>query len=172
MQRFGKIIQQLNRRQKMETETFECSFKRAFEKDNGGVTVYVTKDDGTDMTIYGEALGASRWQKGARLKVAALPVRTSKTGKQYQTANSIELLDGEVAVPGNNMVSNTGVKAVKDISGQWKEKYRLTMSNLMSAWLSSGKEVTPEIHKNLDLIVRDILNSKMDSVDDLDEAPF
>ena len=33
MQRFGKIIQQLNRRQKMETETFECSFKRAFEKD-------------------------------------------------------------------------------------------------------------------------------------------
>ena len=40
----------------MENETFECSFKRAFEKDDGGVTVYVTKDDGTDMTIYGEAL--------------------------------------------------------------------------------------------------------------------
>tara|TARA_Y100000004_G_scaffold6006_1_gene6944 strand:- start:179 stop:700 length:522 start_codon:yes stop_codon:yes gene_type:complete len=173
MQRFGKIIKQINRRQIMETETFECSFKRAFEKDNGGVTVYVTKDDGTDMTVYGEALGASRWQKGARLKIAAQPVRTSKTGKQYQTASSIELLDGEVAVPNGNMVSARGVQQVKDVSAQWKEKYRLTMSNLMSAWLSSGKEVTPEIHKNLDLIVRDILNSKMDSVDDLqDDPPF
>ena len=152
----------------METETFECSFKRAFEKDNGGVTVYVTKDDGTDMTIYGEALGASRWQKGARLKIAAQPVRTSKTGKQYQTAASIELLDGEVAVP----TSNTTALTPKDSTAQWKEKYRLTMSNLLSAWLSSGKEVTPEVHKNLDLIVRDILNSKMDTVEDLEDAPF
>ena len=173
MQKLGNIINQINnRRQIMETETFECSFKRAFEKDNGGVTVYVTKDDGSDMTIYGEALGASRWQKGARLKIAAQPVRTSKTGKQYQTANSIELLDGEVAVPNDNMVSSSGVKTVRDVSGQWKEKYRLTMSNLLSAWLSSGKEVTPEVHKNLDLIVRDILNSKMDTVEDLEDAPF
>jgi hypothetical protein len=46
------------------------------------------------------------------------------------------------------------------------------MSNLLSAWLSSGKEVTPEIHKNLDLIVRDILDSKMDTKDDLEDAPF
>ena len=153
----------------METETFECSFRKAFEKDNGGVTVYVTKDDGTDMTVYGEAIGTSRWQKGARLKIEALPVRTSKTGKQYQTANSIELLDGEVAVPTNNVVSSSGAK---DLSGQWKEKYRLTMSNLLSAWLSSGKEITPEIHKNLDLIVRDILDSKMDTDKDLEDAPF
>jgi hypothetical protein len=171
MQKIGNIINQINRRN-METETFECSFKRAFEKDNGGVTVYVTKDDGTDMTIYGEAMGTSRWQKGARLKIEALPIRTSKSGKQYQTANSIELLDGEVAVPTNNMVSSSGVKAVRDVAGQWKEKYRLTMSNLMSAWLSSGKEVTPEIHRNLDLIVKDILNQKMDTAEDLEDAPF
>ena len=54
MQKLGKIINQINRRN-MEAETFECSFKRAFEKDNGGVTVYVTKDDGTDMTVYGSS---------------------------------------------------------------------------------------------------------------------
>ena len=47
----------------METETFECSFKKAFEKDDGQVTVYITKDDGSDMTNYGEALGSSRCQK-------------------------------------------------------------------------------------------------------------
>ena len=154
----------------METETFECSFRKAFEKDNGGVTVYVTKDDGTDMTVYGEAIGTSRWQKGARLKIEALPIRTSKTGKQYQTANSIELIDGETTT--DNTVSQSRTKSVPDNSSQWKEKYRLTMSNLLSAWLSSGKEVTPEIHKNLDLIVRDILDSKIDTKDDLEDAPF
>ncbi len=154
----------------METQTFECSFKRAFEKDNGGVTVYVTKDDGTDMTIYGEALGTSRWQSGARLKIAAQPVRTSKNGKQYQTASSIELLDGEVAVPSGNMVSTQGVKTVRDLSAQWKEKYRLTMSNLLAASLQSGKDVNFE---QIDGYVRKILQAKMDSVEDLPEdAPF
>ena len=154
----------------METQTFECSFKRAFEKDNGGVTVYVTKDDGTDMTVYGEAIGTSRWQQGARLKVAAQPVRTSKNGKQYQTATSIELLDGEVAVPNNNMVSAKGVQAVRDVSGQWKEKYRLTMSNLLAASLQSGKDVNFE---QIDGYVRKILQAKMDSVEDLPEdAPW
>ena len=154
----------------METQTFECSFKRAFEKDNGGVTVYVTKDDGTDMTIYGEALGTLRWQKGARLKIAAQPVRTSKNGKQYQTATSIELLDGEVAIPENNMVSPQGVKTVRDLSAQWKEKYRLTMSNLLAASLQSGKDVNFD---EIDGYVRKILQAKMDSVEDLPEdAPF
>ena len=154
----------------METQTFECKFKRAFEKDNGGVTVYVTKDDGTDMTIYGEALGTSRWQSGARLKIAAQPVRTSKNGKQYQTATSIELLDGEVAIPENNMVSPQGVKTVRDLSAQWKEKYRLTMSNLLAASLQSGKDVNFE---QIDGYVRKILQAKMDSVEDLPaDAPF
>ena len=154
----------------METQTFECKFKRAFEKDNGGVTVYVTKDDGTDMTIYGEALGTSRWQQGARLKIAAQPVRTSKNGKQYQTATSIELLDGEVAIPENNMVSPQGVKTVRDLSAQWKEKYRLTMSNLLAASLQSGKDVN---FNEIDGYVRKILQAKMDSVEDLPaDAPF
>ena len=154
----------------METQTFECKFKRAFEKDNGGVTLYITKDDGTDMTIYGDDLGTSRWQQGARLKIAAQPVRTSKNGKQYQTATSIELLDGEVAIPENNMVSPQGVKTVRDVSAQWKEKYRLTMSNLLAASLQSGKDVN---FNEIDGYVRKILQAKMDSVEDLPEdAPF
>tara|TARA_R100000353_G_scaffold15437_5_gene15013 strand:- start:1462 stop:1956 length:495 start_codon:yes stop_codon:yes gene_type:complete len=164
MQKLGKIINQINRRN-MEAETFECSFKRAFQKDNGGVTVYVTKDDGTDMTVYGEALGASRWQKGARLKIEALPVRTSKTGKQYQTANSIELLDGEVAVPNGAATS----VPTKDPNAQWKEKYRLTMSNLLAAAIQSGNKVDFD---EIDGYVRKILQAKMDVTDLPDEAPF
>ena len=96
----------------METETFECSFRKAFEKDNGGVTLYVTKDDGTDMTVYGEAIGTSRWNKGARLKIEALPVRTSKTGKQYQTANSIELLDADGEIVSGTVTSPAPAKDV------------------------------------------------------------
>jgi len=156
----------------METETFECTHKMAFaSKDGGGkYSIYVTKDDGIDMTVYGEAIGAEGWQKGARLKVIAQPVRTSKNGKQYQTASSVELLGGEVAVPNNNMVSAKGVQAVRDISGQWKEKYRLTMSNLLSAAITSGKEVN---YDEIDGYVRKILNAKMDSVEDLPaDAPF
>ena len=157
----------------METQTFECKFKRAFEKDNGGVTLYITKDDGTDMTVYGEALGTSRWQQGARLKIAAQPVRTSKNGKQYQTATSIELLDGEVTIPENNIVSPQGVKTVRDLSAQWKEKYRLTMSNLLAASLQSGKDVNFD---EIDSYVRKILQAKMHSVEDVpnntEDAPF
>jgi hypothetical protein len=166
MQRFGNIIKQINRRNKMEIETFECTHKRAFaSKDGGGkYSIYVTKDDGIDMTIYGEAIGAEGWQSGARLKVAAQPVRTSKNGKQYQTASSVELLEGEVTMPVPSAVP------AKDSNAQWKEKYRLTMSNLCAAALQSGKEVNFE---TIDSIVRKILNAEMNSVEDLPaDAPF
>ena len=151
----------------MELETFECSHKVAYPSRDGGgkYSIYVTKDDGSDMTIYGEAVGAEGWQKGARLKIIAMPARQSKNGKWYQTAKSVELLDK------NAVKSNTysAVQPVtKDPASQWKEKYRLTMSNLLASWLSSGKELTPEVHKNIDLIVRDILDSKYNG----DNPPF
>ena len=118
----------------MENETFECTHKRAFaSKDGGGkYSIYVTKDDGTEM------------------------------GKWYQTASSVELLDGEVApVP----ASSNGVASAKDPAAQWKEKYRLTMSNLLSAAIQSGKEVN---FSEIDGYVRKILSAQYDG----DEAPF
>ena len=148
----------------METETFECSHKRSFASRDGGgkYSIYVTKDDGTDMTVYGEAIGAEGWQKGARLKVTAQPARQSKNGKWYQTASSVELLDGEVAPVS---ASSNGVVTTRDPAAQWKEKYRLTMSNLLSAALQSGKEVN---FSEIDGIVRKILSAQYDG----DEAPF
>ena len=148
-------------------ETFECNHKISFaSKDGGGkYSIYVTKDNGEDMTIYGEALGAEGWAKGARLKIQAEPKRESKNGKWYQTAKSVELMD-------KNAIKSDNYSAVqpvtRDPAAQWKEKYRLTMSNLLASWLSSGKELTPEVHKNIDLIVRDILDAKYDG----EVAPF
>ena len=168
MQRFGSIVKQLNRRTKiMNVETFECSHKKAFasKEGNGKYSIYVTKDDGNDMTIYGEAVGAEGWSKGSRLKITAAPPRQSKSGKWYQTAQSVELLDGQVAtsvpIP---TVAPTASKPV-DKQSQWKEKYRLTMSNLLAASLQSGKEVD---FGQIDKYVRMILDAQYDG----DEAPF
>ena len=168
MQRFGSIVKQLNRRTKiMNVETFECSHKKAFasKEGNGKYSIYVTKDDGNDMTIYGEAVGAEGWSKGSRLKITAAPPRQSKNGKWYQTAQSVEMLDGQVAtsVPIPS-VAPAASKPV-DKQSQWKEKYRLTMSNLLSASLQSGKEVNFD---QIDKYVRMILDAQYDG----DEAPF
>ena len=168
MQRFGSIVKHINRRiNKMNVETFECSHKKAFasKEGNGKYSIYVTKDDGTDMTIYGEAVGAEGWSKGSRLKITAAPPRQSKSGKWYQTAQSVEILDGQVAtsVPIPS-VAPAASKPV-DKQSQWKEKYRLTMSNLLAASLQSGKEVNFD---QIDKYVRMILDAQYDG----EEAPF
>ena len=167
MQTIGSVIKQIiKRRITMETETFECSHKMSFpSKDGGGkYTIYVTKDDGTDMTIYGEALGFERWQKGARLKITAEPKRQSKNGKWYQTATSVELLEGEVAVP----TSNASAAPAKDPQAQWKEKYRLTMSNLISSYISGGKMPNDTEFQQIDKFVKKILDARYEGED----APF
>jgi hypothetical protein len=161
MQRIGSIVKQLNRRN-MNLETFECSHKIAYPSRDGGgkYSIYVTKEDGTDMTIYGEAIGAEGWAKGSKLRITAEPMRQSKNGKFYQTAKSVELVDGAAVV-----IPTVKPTAVKDVSSQWKEKYRLTMSNLLAASIQSGKEVD---FSQVDEYVRKILDAKYDG----DEAPF
>ena len=146
----------------MNLETFECSHKIAYPSRDGGgkYSIYVTKEDGTDMTIYGEAIGAEGWAKGSKLRITAEPMRQSKTGKFYQTAKSVELVDGAAVV-----IPTVKPTAVKDVSSQWKEKYRLTMSNLLASAIQSGKEVNFE---QIDGYVRKILDAKYDG----DEAPF
>ena len=167
MQRIGSIVKQLNRRNNMELETFTCSHKTAYPSRDGGgkYTIYVTKYDGTDMTIYGEAIGAEGWQKGAKLRIKAEPMRQSKSGKYYQTAKSVELVDGAAVV-----IPTVKPTAAKDVGSQWKEKYRLTMSNLLAAAInkSSGSVVLNDEFDAIDKIVRKILDAKYDG----DEAPF
>ena len=168
MQRFGSIIKQINRRNNMDVEQFECSHKMSFasKEGNGKYSIYVTKDDGTDMTIYGEAIGAEGWGKGARLKIMAQPARQSKNGKWYQTAKSVELLGGEV----NTSVSVPTTSATKpmtqDKDAQWKEKYRLTMSNLMASALANSSGAAGIDFDAIDKIVRKILSAKLNEMDD------
>jgi len=158
----------------MELETFECSHKTAYPSRDGGgkYTIYVTKEDGTDMTIYGEAIGAEGWGKGARLKIMAQPARQSKNGKWYQTAKSVELLGGEVStsvpVPNTSYTPASTLadagNAIKD--NQWKEKYRLTMSNLMASALANSTGAAGIDFDAIDKIVRKILSAKLNEMDD------
>ena len=168
MQRFGSIIKQINRRNNMDVETFECSHKRSFasKEGNGKYSIYVTKDDGSDMTVYGEAIGAEGWQKGARLKIMALPARQSKTGKWYQTAKSVELLGGEVSASVPVPTVSAAKPIAQDKDAQWKEKYRLTMSNLMASALSNSSGAAGIDFDSIDKIVRKILSAKFDPMDD------
>ena len=159
----------------MEHETFECTFKKAFEKDDGQVTVYINKDDGSDMTVYGEALGSQRWPAGARLKISAQPVRTSKTGKQYQTASRIQCLSEVADNSGSTPVNATysANAAVKPLD-QFSEKYRLTMSNLIASYMSGGKVPTESEFQQIDNLVRKVLDAKAENVSEIlkDDVPF
>ena len=182
MQRIGSIIKQINRRNKMETETFECAHKVAFPSRDGGgkYSIYVKKDNGDDMTIYGEAIGAEGWQKGARLKITAEPKRQSKTGKWYQTAKSVELLEGEVNVNPTVNIGNTYGGATttpistRDPDAQKKEKYRMTMSNLISSYMSGGKMPSNDEFNQIDKFVKQILDVQMNNKEEIksDAPPF
>ena len=78
----------------------------------------------------------------------------------------IENLSGDSsATPATNMVSSSGVQAVRNINDQFSEKYRLTMSNLLAASLSSGKEVD---FTQVDGFVRKILSAK-ENADDFND---
>ena len=168
MQRFGSIIKQINRRNNMDVEQFECSHKMSFasKEGNGKYSIYVTKDDGTDMTIYGEAIGAEGWGKGARLKIMAQPARQSKNGKWYQTAKSVELLGGEVNTSVPVPTASATKPIAQDNDAQWKEKYRLTMSNLMASALANSTGAAGIDFDAIDKIVRKILSAKLNEMDD------
>ena len=101
-----------------------------------------------------------------QLRIQAEPMRQSKSGKFYQTAKSVELVDGAAVV-----IPTVKPAAVKDVSSQWKEKYRLTMSNLLASYLSNrhGNDIDEDKAFTLcDKLVRQILDAKYDG----DEAPF
>ena len=57
---------------------------------------------------------------------------------------------------------------VGNAKDQWKEKYRLTMSNLLSAAIQSGRQVDMALYDEIDSIVVKVLNKEYDS----EQAPF
>jgi DNA-directed RNA polymerase subunit L len=103
-------------------------------------------------------------QKGQKVTVTGYPIK--KPGSNNQTCVKIET-DGEAPPPAvaNATARSNGAKSVQNTMDVWKEKYRLTMSNLLSAAIQSGKEVD---YDQIDGFVRKILDAKYEG----EEAPF
>ena len=123
----------------------------------------VELENGTDRKLYVDQ-NCRHIQKGQKVTVTGYPIK--KPGSNNQTCTKIET-DGEAPPQAivNVTARSNGVKSVANTMDVWKEKYRLTMSNLIAASLSSGKEVDFDA---VDKMVRKILNAQYDG----DEAPF
>jgi hypothetical protein len=83
-----------------------------------------------------------------------------------------EVSDNSGAAP--SMVSATGVQAVRNVTDQFSEKYRLTMSNLIGSYMSGGKIPTESEFQQIDNLVRKVLDAKANSVEEIlsDDPPF
>ena len=80
--------------------------------------------------------------------------------------------DNSGAAP--SMVNATGVQTVRNVTDQFSEKYRLTMSNLIGSYMSGGKIPTESEFQQIDNLVRKVLEAKANSVEEIlsDDPPF
>lgn len=171
MQRIGQLVDHINkkhRRKRMgNTETYTATVKGVkdihTEEDPVKYWLSVELENGTDRKLYVDQ-NCRHIQKGQKVTVTGYPIK--KPGSNNQTCTKIET-DGEAPPQAivNATARSNGVKSVANTMDVWKEKYRLTMSNLIAASLSSGKEVDFDA---VDKMVRKILDAQYDG----DEAPF
>ena len=149
------------------TETYTATVKGVkdihTEEDPVKYWLSVELENGTDRKLYVDQ-NCRHIQKGQKVTVTGYPIK--KPGSNNQTCPKIET-DGEAPPQAivNATARSNGVKSVANTMDVWKEKYRLTMSNLIAASLSSGKEVDFDA---VDKMVRKILDAQYDG----DEAPF
>jgi hypothetical protein len=127
----------------------------------------VDLDDGSERKLYVDQ-NCRHIAKGSRVTVHGYPIK--KEGSNNQTCVKIETADGSAA-PAPSKKEMNGMKAaitVGNSKDQWKEKYRLTMSNLLSAAIQSGRQVDMALYDEIDSIVVKVLNKEYDS----EQAPF
>ena len=108
-------------------------------------------------------------QKGQRVKVTGYPIK--KAGSNNQTCVSIDTLDGSEAPIVTDAPVPIRSNSKAPSNNDWKEKYRLTMSNLISSWLASGKQLSDDEYDQIDKYVRKILDAQY-VTDTMEEAPF
>ena len=173
MQRFGAIIKHINnknRRKTMaQTETYKATVKgvKDIHDDENPVKYWlsVEMENGMDRRLYVDQ-NCRHIQKGQQVTVTGYPIK--KPGSNNQTCVKIETEEGETPMPQaqvNATARSNGAVAVRNTQDVWKEKYRLTMSNLLSAAIGSGKEVNFD---QIDKYVRMILDAEYDG----EKAPF
>ena len=129
----------------------------------------VKLDDQTDRKLF-VPQNCRQMNKGDRVKVTGYKIK--KPGSNNQSCIKIEPMDWKDATEGSPapapMVKSKPVSNGQSSADQWKEKYRLTMSNLLSAAIQSGRQVDMALYDEIDSIVVKVLNKEYDS----EQAPF
>jgi len=136
----------------------------------------VKLDDNTDRKLF-VPQNCRQMNKGERVKVTGYKIK--KPGSINQSCIKIEPIDNasdmgestptDVQATPAKQVSN-GMQSSQPHVDQWKEKYRLTMSNLLNAALqkSSASVVQNDEFDAIDKMVRKVLSASYDG----EEAPF
>ena len=177
MQKLGQVIKNINNRRRKtmaNTEVYEAIVKgvKDIHTEDAPVKYWlsVDLDDGSDRRLYVEQ-NCRHIQKGQRVKVTGYPIK--KAGSNNQTCVSIDTLDGSQP-PADSPAPKSNSYSKAPVNNNWEEKYRLTMSNLISSWLSSGKQLNDDEYSRIDKYVRKILNAKYVEImtDNMEEAPF
>jgi hypothetical protein len=181
MEKLNNILKRINKRSKMSenVESYQATIqglKDIHDADNPvKYWLSVKLDNNTDRKLF-VPQNCRQMNKGDRVKVTGYKIR--KQGSINQSCIKIEPVDNgedmgqsvptdvQPAYPENKTVSNVLPKHVD----QWKEKYRLTMSNLLSAALqkSSASVVQNDEFDAIDQMVRKVLKASYDG----EEAPF
>lgn len=156
-------------------ETFEATIqglKDIHDSDNPvKYWLSVKLDDNTDRKLF-VPQNCRQMNKGDRVKVTGYKIK--KAGSNNQSCIKIEPMDwkdaGQTApVPQTNGYKSKPVSNGLTVVDQWKEKYRLTMSNLLSSVLPT-KEINDydAVFESVDRITKKILSANYDGED----APF
>jgi len=175
MQKLGQVIKNINNRRRKtmaNTEVYEATVKgvKDIHTEESPVKYWlsVDLDNGSERRLYVEQ-NCRHIQKGQRVKVTGYPIK--KAGSNNQTCVSIDTLDGSEAPVVTDAPVPLRSNGKAPSGNDWKEKYRLTMSNLISSWLASGKQLNDDEYNQIDKFVRKILDAQY-VTDTMEEAPF
>lgn len=127
----------------------------------------VKLDDQTDRKLF-VPQNCRQMNKGDRVKVTGYKIK--KPGSNNQSCIKIEPMDWKDATEGSPapapMAKSKPVSNGQSSADQWKEKYRLTMSNLLSSVLPH-KEVSEydTVFTEVDKLAKKILSAEFVSED-------
>jgi len=181
MENIKNILKRINKRSNMSenVESYQATIqglKDIHDADNPvKYWLSVKLDNNTDRKLF-VPQNCRQMNKGDRVKVTGYKIK--KPGSINQSCIKIEPIDnandmGE-SVPTDVQPAYAENKTVSSVLpkhvDQWKEKYRLTMSNLLSAALqkASASVVQNDEFDAIDQMVRKVLKASYDG----EEAPF
>jgi hypothetical protein len=181
MENLKTIVNKINRRSKnMSTETYEATIqglKDIHDQENPvKYWLSVKLDDNTERKLFVEQ-NCRQMNKGERVRVTGYIIK--KPGSNNQSCVKIEPVNWSDATNAPQTPSSPSPKPVSagqtvNISvDQWKEKYRLTMSNLLSSTLPARSiEEYDSVYVAVDKITRKILSPSNNNEPLSEEVPF